>query len=102
MVEIEEKTIVDGRYISDDEVERAASVCVIGNDVKEKYFPVGSPIGKQIKLRGVPLTIVGLEEKRGSFFGGSQDRHMYIPITLHNQIFNRTGGIQVHGKSKTK
>jgi putative ABC transport system permease protein len=24
---------------------------------------------------------------------------MYIPITLHNQIFNRTGGLQIHGKT---
>ena len=40
-----------------------------------------------------------MEQKRGSFFGQSQDRHVYIPITLHNRIFNRTGGLQIHGKT---
>jgi putative ABC transport system permease protein len=34
--------------------------------------------------------------------GDSQDRHIYLPITLHNQIFSRTGGIQIHGKSADK
>src|SRR5213078_3159064 len=40
--------------------------------------------------------------KRGSFLGNSMDRHMYIPITLHNQMFTRKGGIQIHGKASNK
>jgi putative ABC transport system permease protein len=32
-------------------------------------------------------------------FGESQDRHVYIPITLHWQMFGRGNGIQLHGKS---
>jgi len=99
MYEIEDKTLDEGRFFSKEEVERNAAVAVIGSDVKEKFFEFTSPIGKQLKIRGVPVTIIGVEQKRGSFFGQSQDRHMYIPITLHNQIFNRTGGLQIHGKT---
>lgn len=99
MVDIEDKTIEEGRFFSKEEVERTAAVGVIGTDVKEKYFEFTSPIGKTIKIRGVPVTIIGVEQKRGSFFGQSQDRHVYIPITLHNQIFNRTGGLSIHGKT---
>lgn len=102
MAEIEDKKIGEGRFFTMEESLRAAKVCVIGSDVKEKFFPFTSPIGKTIKLRGVPLLIVGAEDKRGSFFGDSQDRHMYIPITLHNQIFNRQEGIQLHGKGANK
>jgi putative ABC transport system permease protein len=102
MAEIEDKKIGDGRFFTQEESFRAAKVCVIGNDVREKFFPFTSPVGKTIKLRGVPLLVVGVEDKRGSFFGDSQDRHMYIPITLHNQIFNRQEGIQLHGKGANK
>jgi putative ABC transport system permease protein len=102
MAEIEDKKIGDGRFFTMEESLRAAKVCVIGNDVREKFFPFKSPIGETIKLRGVPLLIVGVEDKRGSFFGDSQDRHMYIPITLHSQIFNRQEGIQLHGKGANK
>lgn len=101
-VEIEDKTIEEGRYFTAEEVTRAAKVAVIGYDVKEKFFPYGSPIGQTIKVRGIPLQIIGMEKKRGSFFGDSQDRHVYIPITLHNQMFARTGGIQLHGKAYGK
>jgi putative ABC transport system permease protein len=102
MVDIEDKTLDEGRFFSREEVERSAAVGVIGVDVKEKYFEFTSAIGKTLKVRGVPITIIGVEQKRGSFFGQSQDRNIYIPITLHNQIFNRTGGLQIHGKTVGK
>ncbi len=102
MYEIEDKTLEEGRFFSKEEVSRTAAVAVIGMDVKEKFFEFTSPIGKSIKIRGVPVTIIGVEQKRGSFFGQSQDRHVYIPITLHNQIFNRSSGIQLHGKTLVK
>jgi putative ABC transport system permease protein len=99
MADIEDKTLDEGRFFSKEEVERSAAVGVIGTDVKEKYFEFTSPIGKTLRIRGVPITITGVEQKRGSFFGQSQDRHVYIPITLHNRIFNRSGGLQIHGKT---
>jgi putative ABC transport system permease protein len=102
MYEITDKTITEGRFFTAEEVERGAHVTVIGTDVQEKFFPYGSPIGKILKLRGVPLTVIGVEDKRGSFFGNSLDRDIYIPITLFQQIFNRSNGIQVHGKAANK
>ncbi|MGQ0540546.1 MAG: ABC transporter permease [Blastocatellia bacterium] len=102
MYEIEDKTLSAGRFFSAEEVQRSAKVAVIGSDVVEKFFEFSSPVGQSIKIRGVPVQIIGVEQKRGSFFGQSQDRHVYIPITLHNQIFTRTGGIQVHGKTIEK
>ncbi len=99
MVDIEDKTISEGRFMSDDESTRITNIAVIGYDVKEKFFPSGSPIGREIKVQGIPLTVIGVEEQRGSFFGNSQDRHIYIPIKLAGQMFSRTGGIQLHGKT---
>jgi putative ABC transport system permease protein len=98
MAEIEDKTIVEGRFISNDEVERSAYVCVLGSDIKEKFFPNIDPIGQTLKVRGLPMRVVGVEEKRGAFFGDSLDRHIYIPATTHLQIFGRNG-LQIHGKA---
>jgi len=101
MVDIEDKTIAEGRFISDDEVQRSALVVVLGSDVKDKFFPNQDAIGKTLKVRGLPMRVVGVEEKRGSFFGDSFDRHIYIPITTHLQIFGRNG-LQIHGKSRSR
>jgi putative ABC transport system permease protein len=102
MLEIEDKNIADGRFILPDEVTRSAKVTVIGWDVKEKFFPDKSAIGQTIKLRGIPLEVVGVEDKRGAMFGDSQDRHIYIPATLHMQFFNHTEGITIHGKGRDR
>jgi putative ABC transport system permease protein len=96
---IEEKEIDQGRFITNDEVQRSAKVCVLGADVKEKFFPDKSAIGQHLKLRGIPFEVVGVEEKRGSMFGDSLDRMVYIPVTMHLQMFGRGNGVQVHGKS---
>jgi len=101
MVDIEDKTIEEGRFISTDEVQRSAMVVVLGGDIKEKYFPNVDAIGKTLKIRGLPMRVVGVEEKRGSFFGDSIDRHVYIPVTTHMQIFGR-GNLQLHGKAPNR
>ena len=98
-VEIEDKIIIDGRFFTPDEVDRSAKVCVIADDVREKYFSDKSAVGQTIKLRGLPLKIVGVEDKRGQLPGSSFNRAIYIPVTLHLQIFGRgADGIQIHGK----
>jgi putative ABC transport system permease protein len=101
MSEIEDKTIVDGRFISPDEVQRSALVCVLGSDIKDKFFPNIDAIGQSLKVRGLPMRVVGVEDKRGAFFGDSLDRHIYIPATTHLQIFGRNG-LQIHGKAATR
>ncbi|MGH9947062.1 MAG: ABC transporter permease [Pyrinomonadaceae bacterium] len=99
MVEIENKSIEQGRFISDGEVTRAAKVAVIGYDVKDKFFANSDPVGQTIRISGVPVEIIGLEEKKGSMFGNSLDLLIYVPLTLHQLLFNRADGIQIHGKS---
>ncbi|HEY6118406.1 MAG TPA: ABC transporter permease [Pyrinomonadaceae bacterium] len=101
MVEIEDKEISEGRFISPDEVQRSALVVVLGGDIRDKFFGNADAIGKTLKVRGMPMRVVGVEEKRGSFFGDSIDRHVYIPVTTHLQIFGRNG-LQIHGKTLSR
>ncbi len=101
MVDIEDKTMESGRFISADEVERSAMVVVLGGDIKDKFFPHTDPIGKTLKVRGRPMRVVGVEERRGSFFGSSFDRQIYIPVTTHMQIWGRHN-LQIHGKGKNR
>lgn len=101
MVDIEDKTVAEGRFISADEVQRSALVCVLGGDIKDKFFANTDAIGKTLKVRGLPMRVVGVEEKRGSFFGDSVDRHIYIPVTTHLQLWGRNG-LQIHGKGTNR
>jgi len=100
MAEIEDKTISDGRFIRPNEVESSSFVVVIGAELREKFFPQVDPIGKEIKIAGFQMRIVGVEAKRGSMFGQSMDNLAYIPLTTYGQIFGRQQTLQIHGKSR--
>ena len=99
MIEIENKTIAEGRFFAPQEVEHASLVCVLGGEVKNKFFPDVDPIGKTLKVKEVPMTIIGVEQMRGPFMGGSIDNHVYIPITTHGKLFGRRQSIQLHGSA---
>src|ERR1044072_3472091 len=89
MGDIEDKTIVEGRFIVPYEEEHAAYVVVIGYDLKEKFFQNVDPISKDLKINDVPFMVGGIEEKRGSMFGQSMDNHLYIPISTFGSLFGR-------------
>jgi putative ABC transport system permease protein len=99
MVEIENKTVAEGRFLFPTEVERAAFVCVIGWDLREKFFEGVDPVGQELKISGLPMRVVGVEEKRGSMFGDSLDNHVYIPLSTFGRLFGRRQSLQLHGKS---
>jgi putative ABC transport system permease protein len=102
MVSIEEKTIAEGRFFLQPEVDTAAEVVVIGNDIRDKFYPSVDPIGRTLSVRGIPLRIVGIEEKRGSMFGQSLDNQAYIPLTTYRKIFGGRQSLQIHGKAPTR
>jgi putative ABC transport system permease protein len=102
MVSIEDKTIGDGRFFLQQEYDTAAMVVVIGDDVKEKFFPGQDPVGKSLNVRGLPMMVVGVEDKRGSMMGQSFDKMIYMPLTAYRKIFGGRQSIQIHGKAASR
>jgi putative ABC transport system permease protein len=102
MGEIEDKSISEGRFIVPYEEDHAAYVVVIGAEIQEKLFVGIDPIGKELKIKDIPLTIIGIEDKKGSMFGQSLDNNVYIPITTFGAIFGRRQSLELHGKSENR
>jgi putative ABC transport system permease protein len=98
MMEIEDKTITEGRFIDPAEVEHGELVTVLGADIKDKFFPDVDPIGKEFKVGGIPMRVIGVEERRGPIFGDLVDKHVYIPITTYARLFGRPQDLAIHGK----
>ncbi len=102
MAEIEDKTISDGRFIQPEEVSHSKLVVVLGADIKDKFFPDIDPIGKDFKVAGLPMRVIGVEERRGPIFGELVDKHVYIPLTAFQRIYGRNLDLQIHGKGKQR
>jgi putative ABC transport system permease protein len=98
MEEITDKTIDNGRFIQPEDVEHSSLVVVLGADIKDKFFADVNPIGREFKVEGMPMRVVGVEERRGPIFGELVDKHVYIPISTYMRLYGRGGGLQIHGK----
>ncbi|HET8865257.1 MAG TPA: ABC transporter permease, partial [Gracilimonas sp.] len=56
--------IVEGSNFSEMQIEQSDPVCIIGYDVKTRFFPGQDPIGKKIKVGHLWLTVIGVLEKK--------------------------------------
>ena len=90
--EIKKMAPVNGRLFSPQEFERGMPVIVIGQDVANYFFPALDPVGRELVVRGLPFTVVGVMEKQGSAFGISFDKFIVAP---HKSALNRF--VNAHG-----
>ena len=96
----------EGRFISDEDVKNATTICVLGNEVATDLFGNKSPLGQEIKIarhvkyldhRGKRrkrritqrFTVVGTMLPRGRSlrFGWSYDSIVFVPITTVQERF---------------
>ena len=72
--------IEDGRFFTEDELRSWAKVCVIGKTVKDELFGNEDPIGKEIKIRNMRFTVIGIMEEKGSVGWNDFDDRIFIPL----------------------
>jgi putative ABC transport system permease protein len=80
--------IDDGRVLTDNDVEDAREVCVLGSALAKTAFPFGSAVGEDIKINGYKYLVVGVLAAKGGSMGGQQDDFAIIPVTT---ALNRYG-----------
>ncbi|MFN9807288.1 MAG: ABC transporter permease [Betaproteobacteria bacterium] len=82
-LQLNDRTIAAGRAINETDVRAAARVVVIGQTVVEQLFGKQGedPIGKVIRMKGVPFEVIGVLEAKGKAFGGNdQDDLVLVPL----------------------
>ena len=80
--------LADGTMFSDADVRSAAKVCVLGKTACDNLFPEEDPIGKIIRIRNVPVKVLGvLRAKGASMFGSDQDDVVIVPYTTGMKRF---------------
>jgi putative ABC transport system permease protein len=72
-----------GAVFSQDDVDRAADVCVLGRTVREQLFGVEDPVGKVIRVSTLPCKVVATLQPKGlSLDGRDQDDTIILPYTM--------------------
>ena len=85
-LEVREWPVVEGDPFTDADVKSAAQVCLVGQTVADKLFPGDTPVGKRVRVKGLPFRIVGLLDRKGSnTFGQDQDDALLLPWTTYKR-----------------
>ena len=82
-LEIRRYKVEDGDMFTEQDIQTAAKVCVVGKTVVDNLFPdVGNPVGKVIRFQKLPFRIVGVLESKGyNSMGMDQDDLILAPYT---------------------
>ncbi|NJN75613.1 MAG: ABC transporter permease [Synechococcaceae cyanobacterium RL_1_2] len=96
--------IAQGRFITEDDIERNNRVAVLGADVVETFFGESPAIGQSMRIKNISFRVIGILEPKGTMLGNNQDDEIYLPIsTLSNNLVGRTSpyGMQLNFISVT-
>ena len=82
-LEIRRYKVEDGDMFTEQDIQTAAKVCVVGKTVVDNLFPDGgNPVGKVIRFQKLPFRIVGVLESKGyNSMGMDQDDLILAPYT---------------------
>jgi putative ABC transport system permease protein len=91
---IKQYDLTSGRTFSQQEMELGNNVVVIGAEVASYFYPGLDPLGRELRMGGIPYTVIGIIEKQGSLFGLSMDKLAIAPFNspLH-RLTNPRGDI---------
>jgi len=81
MAAISNLNIEQGRSFTAVEDEHSTRVAVVGYDIVDNVLGPGDPLGKEIRVDGVPYTVIGVVERQGKMLGMSLDNLVAIPLT---------------------
>ena len=80
--EIRKWPVEFGSYFDESQVKAGAKVCVLGSEVRKNLFDTEDPIGRVIRIKKVPFTVIGVLVAKGESAGmGSRDDQICIPYT---------------------
>ncbi|HOY40082.1 MAG: ABC transporter permease [Bacteroidales bacterium] len=79
----------NGRYFSASETHTGRPVCIIGAEISEELFRGIDPVGKNIKIGGNKVNIIGVIQREGEdMFSNSHDRAVLLPMNYGRTIFD--------------
>jgi len=106
MLSVRDWALESGRNFSQSDVDGATKNCLIGQTVADNLFGASDPVGKVIRIKKIPFTVVGLLVGKGqSPQGQDQDDVVYVPLTtaqrklLGSQSPNLVGAIMIQARS---
>lgn len=87
--DVYEISLEEGRYFSQSEINASRNFAIIGRKIANTLYPQQEVLGKQIKIKGMKFTVIGVfeEEGEGLFDAPSKDEACLIPYGAFNKMY---------------
>ena len=99
MISLDNVDVVLGRGFTPADDEKATHDVIVGYDIVDNLLGDGDPIGKEIRVGGIPFTIVGVGDRQGKMFGQSQDNWVAVPFTTYQQTYGYNDSLNIYGRA---
>jgi putative ABC transport system permease protein len=80
--------IEEGTTFGEEDLMGHRRVAVLGPDVKKKLFSGQNAVGEQVRINGIPFTVIGVIRKHVSNGDGNEATEVYIPFTAMSDLRN--------------
>lgn len=90
--------IAIGRGFTPSDDDHGTHDAIVGYDIVDNILGPGDPIGKEIRVDGIPYTIVGVGERQGNTLGESQDNWVAVPISTYQQNYGYNDSVDVFAR----
>ncbi len=83
--------LIEGRWFTQSESDAKRDVCLIGDTVKDTFFPYKSPIGETLEINGREFLVIGHLQKKEQLFGGGggnndESNSVFMPFHAAERI----------------
>ena len=91
--EVRDWPLAEGRMFEAAEMSGAGKVAILGRTVAEQLFGDADPIDQTIRVKTVPLTVIGVLERKGqNSWGQDQDDTVIVPISTFRKRIQSSSG----------
>ncbi len=100
MLSLNNIDIAIGRGFTPADEEHATHNVIVGYDIIDNLIGDGvDPLGKEIRVDGIPYTIIGVGDRQGKTLGQSQDNWVAVPITTYQQIYGYNDSVTIYARA---
>ncbi len=91
LLEVRHMNIGIGRFLPAGDIRESASVCVLGNQMKQELFGNEQAVGQWVRLGDRRFRVIGVLSSQGESMGMRTDELVIIPVASSHQLFNTSG-----------
>jgi putative ABC transport system permease protein len=99
MMDLNNIDIALGRGFTPADEDKGTHDVIIGYDIVDNLLGDGDPIGKEIRVDGIPYTVVGVGDRQGKTLGQSQDNWVAVPITTYQQTYGFNDSVDIYARA---